>query len=137
MPEKKRNTIGKKEKAGLTLPDQKDSAVSSEPQNSATVQAGHQEKAAGTKSVVPEVSGEYVVRKIPERFRKPNYYKYQQVKGSLIEMLDGSNTAAQVVEALHVTQQTLFKYKALAQLETGLDLKTLEEKIHLERNLKL
>jgi len=113
MPEKKRNTAGKKEKTGLTLPGQKDSAASAESQN-----------AAATKSMVPE------------RFRKPNYYKYQRVKGPLIEMLDGSNTAAQVVEALHVSQQTFFKYKALAQLETGLDLKTLEEKIHLERNLK-
>ena len=51
-------------------------------------------------------------------------------------MLDGNHTAAQIADALRITQQTLFKYKALAQLDSGLQLQTVEEKIHLEKNLK-
>jgi len=75
-------------------------------------------------------------RQISEAFRKPNYYKYANLRGSLIDMLDGNHTAAQIADALRITQQTLFKYKALAQLDSGLQLQTVEEKIHLEKNLK-
>jgi len=69
-----------------------------------------------------------------ESFRKPNYFKYLPLRGRLIEMLDGTHTAAQIMEDLRITQQTLFKYKAMAQLESGLSLQTMEEKIHLKRN---
>jgi hypothetical protein len=79
---------------------------------------------------------EYVKRNMPEKFRKPNYHKYPLLKDKLMEMLDGTYTAAQIVKSLKTTQQTLFKYKSLAQLETGLNLTTLEEKIHLKRNGK-
>ena len=73
-------------------------------------------------------------RQTPERFIKSNYYKYHQVIKPMINMLDGTFRVAEIVEALHISQQTLFKYKALAQLESDRDLMTLEEKIQLDKN---
>ncbi|UQZ88011.1 hypothetical protein C4J81_01770 [Deltaproteobacteria bacterium Smac51] len=78
---------------------------------------------------------EHIVRNMPKRFKKPNYYKYPSIKGQLIESLDGTYTAAEISKNLKITQQTLFKYKSLAQLETGLELKTLEEKIQLNKSI--
>ena len=69
-----------------------------------------------------------------ERFRGPNYQKYLAVREQLVKSLDGTRTAREIREEVKISQLTFFKYKALAQLDSGQRLMTLEEKIHLNKN---
>lgn len=69
-----------------------------------------------------------------EKFKGPNYHKYLGVRDKLVELLDGTRTAREVVEDVDISQPTFFKYKALAQLDSGLRLMTKEESIHLKKN---
>ena len=45
-----------------------------------------------------------------DHFRKPNYYKYLPIRDKLIDMLDGTNTTSQVIDNLHISYATFWKY---------------------------
>ena len=65
-----------------------------------------------------------------ERYKKPNFYKYDGVKDQLIPRLDGSESSARLAKDLGLSISTFYKYKALAAaLHPGQTLMTLEEKI--------
>ena len=68
-----------------------------------------------------------------ESFRRPNFYKYEEVRSELIDLLSGgTHTAAQARQKLDLSPCTFFKYKALAQVETGLNLRTIDEELHIK-----
>ena len=74
---------------------------------------------------------------VRERFRKPNYCKYEEVREELIDLLSHNRyTAAQITEKIGIASATFFKYKALAQAELGSGLKTIEEKFILITEIK-
>lgn len=68
---------------------------------------------------------------------RTNYYKYQNVKPKLIGLLkSGTFTTDFIAEEIGVAKGSTFhKYKAMAQLETGLLLMTKEERDYLETRL--
>lgn len=71
-----------------------------------------------------------------ERYKKPNYYKFDLVKDDLVKQLDGSRTAKEVSKNLKISIQTLYKYVSLAhtQAAPGQKLMLKEEKIYNNKN---
>jgi hypothetical protein len=73
-----------------------------------------------------------------DRFKKPNYCKYELIKNQMIPRLNGTETSAVLAKDLGLSITTFHKYKSLAasMAEPGYTLLTLEEKIYKDKHPK-
>lgn len=67
-----------------------------------------------------------------ERYRRPNYWKYDEVKEVLKECLEKDMTTGEIVQHTRMSPVTVYKYKSMLCLETGITYMSRDERTYLD-----
>lgn len=89
-----------------------------------------------SKSIKKEIQSENTVQKNKVKYRRSNYWKYEEVKDSLRACLNDDMTVAEIVKIVEISQMTFHKYKAMLSHEEKKQYMTRDERAYLEDKKK-